>query len=58
MDYNSFRDLWHSVLQAERLLLFFPVSPTEIVDLNSMDRSYRVFLGWPETPSDWAISFS
>jgi len=48
MDYYSFRDLWHRVLQEAHFPITHPLHPEEWIDANSMDRTYRVYLYWPD----------
>ena len=67
MDYSAFCDLWHETL-AETGLITGPVRPTETIDLQQMDRCYKVYLRldhadqprpfyvqkarWPDLPQD------
>jgi hypothetical protein len=43
MDYDEFRRLWHEAL-ARAGLVSVPFRPTETVDLQHMDRAYKVYM--------------
>lgn len=44
MNYQEFRDLWHSALRTARLPIPYPAGPTERINLHDMSRSYELIL--------------
>jgi len=44
MNYQEFRDLWHDALQSARLVIPYPIGPTERINLRDMSRSYELAL--------------
>lgn len=51
MDYDQFTILWHQILEDVRFPNLHFIRPIETIDTRSMDRNYKVFLMWPETPA-------
>ena len=49
MDYQQFSDLWLEALRQARFPSLHLLHPSETIDIDSMDRSYRAYLWWPET---------
>jgi hypothetical protein len=47
MDYDTFRALWHAALSASGLLPF-PPRPSEAIDLQGMNRTYRIYVSMPD----------
>ena len=50
MDYQEFADLWLEVLRQACFPGIHLLHPIETIDIRSMDRTYRCYLRWPETP--------
>jgi hypothetical protein len=50
MDYQEFADLLLEALRQARFPGIHLLCPIETIDTRSMDRTYRSYLRWPETP--------
>ena len=50
MEYQEFTDLWLEALRQARFPSLHLLHPSETIDSHSMNRTYRAYLWWPETP--------
>jgi len=50
MDYQEFINLWLEALGQARFPSLHFLRPSETIDIRSMDRTYKNYLWWPETP--------
>ena len=50
MDYQEFINLWLEALGQARFPSLHLLRPSETIDIRSMDRTYKNYLWWPETP--------
>ncbi len=51
MNYREFRDLWHEAMRSAHLPIPYPIGPTEHIDMNTMSRSYEIYLYGRTQPS-------
>jgi hypothetical protein len=52
MEYQEFIILWLEALGQARFPSLHLLRPSEAIDINSLDRIYRCYLWWPETPEN------
>lgn len=50
MNYQQFRDIWHSSLEAIHLHIPYPLGPIEKIDLHNMSRSYELIVPFGTQP--------
>jgi hypothetical protein len=55
MDYQEFINLWLEALGQARFPSLQLLRPSETIDIRSMDRTYKNYLWWPETPETKAF---
>ena len=55
MDYQEFISLWLEALRQARFPSLHLLRPSETIDIRSMDRTYKNYLWWPETPETKAF---